>query len=81
MFHLDSYDHPEEDHRMPEGIYMEETLEDHQQDHLWDTHITEEDSQEGAHPEEAHPEEAHPEEGHQCHFPRPQLYQEDEMTS
>jgi hypothetical protein len=74
--HSDGYDHQGEGHWKPEGIYMGETLEDHQQDRSWDIRIMV-----GDHPEEAHLEEAHPEEDHQCHFPRLQSYQEDEMTS
>jgi hypothetical protein len=71
MFPLGGYDHQEEDHQKLEGTYTEEILEDHQQDHLWDTHISEEDLQE----------EAHLEEDHQCHFPQHQSYQEVKMTS
>jgi hypothetical protein len=74
--HSDGYDHPEEDHQKLEGISMEETLVDHQQDHSQDIHITEE-----VHPEEVHPEEVHPEEAHQCPFPQPQSYTGDEMTN
>jgi hypothetical protein len=74
--HSDGYDHLEEDHQKQEDTYTEEILMDHQQDHLWDTHTTEE-----VRPEGGHLEEVHLEGDHQCHFPQPQLYPEDEMTS
>jgi hypothetical protein len=64
--HSDGYDHLEEDHQKLEDTSMEEALMDHQQDHSWDTHTTEE---------------VHPEGDHQCPFPQPQSYTEDEMTS
>jgi hypothetical protein len=51
MFHSDGYDHPGEDHQKQEDTYTEETLMDHQQDHLWDTHTTEEVRPGGGHPD------------------------------